>query len=208
MKPAAVALGLLFVTTHGVAQFAAAAETALRAPDRTRLAQPRKPLPAVQLIDTDSRQSGLDALEGRAALVFFGFTNCPNVCPAAMQRMRLVERALGAPDALVSVLISVDGERDTPAVVKAYLEPFGQGFVGYTGPPAVVRDLGAAFSAVFFPGMPTDAAGGYNVEHTSQIYLVDAQGQLAATFYQAPVDDMVAVTRRVIEEKGSDPTDD
>jgi protein SCO1 len=95
----------------------------------------------------------------------------------------------------------VDGERDTPAVMKAFLEPLGPGFLGLTGDPRIVRDIATDFSAVFFKGMPTDAAGGYDVEHTSQVYLVDREGRLRATFYNAPVGDMVAVTRGVLREQ-------
>ena len=200
MKTSLLACGLLLAAGSVLAGTHPAPVLELRAPDRTRLAEPRKPLPDASLTDTNGRDFELTLLEGRTALVFFGFTHCPQVCPAAMQRMRQVEKALESPAELVSVLISVDGDRDTPAVMKAYLEPFGPGFIGLTGPPLQVRDLGAAFSAVFFPGMPTDAQGGYNVEHTSQIYLLDAQGRLAATFYHAPIDDIVAVTRSVIRE--------
>jgi cytochrome oxidase Cu insertion factor (SCO1/SenC/PrrC family) len=65
----------------------------------------------------------------------------------------------------------------------------------------VVRDIAAQFPAVFFKGMPTDSVGGYNVEHTSQVYLVDKGGRLRATFYNAPTDDMIAVTRGVLSEE-------
>ena len=78
-------------------------------------------------------------LRGQVALVFFGFTHCEGVCPATLQVLRQVERALAHEgDGLRTLLISVDGERDTPAVMKAYLEPFGPGFIGITGAPAEV----------------------------------------------------------------------
>ena len=116
-----------------------------------------------------------------------------------MQKLRAVQRALEVDESkFVVALISVDGERDTPEVMKRYLAPFEPGFVGLTGDPKLVRDLAAGFSAVFFKGLPTDAAGGYNVEHTSQAYLVDRSGQLRATFYNAPTEDMVAVTRAIL----------
>ena len=86
--------------------------------------------------------------------------------------------------------------------MQKYLEPFMPGFIGLTGDPRAVRDIAAQFRAVFFKGMPTDSVGGYNVEHTSQIYLVDKAGRLRATFYNAPSDDIIATTRRVMQEAG------
>jgi protein SCO1/2 len=116
-----------------------------------------------------------------------------------MQKLRQVQRTLQVDESrFVVALISVDGDRDTPEVMKHYLAPFEPGFIGLTGDPKVVREIAAGFSAVFFKGMPTDATGGYNVEHTSQAYLVDQAGQVRATFYNAPTDDMVAVARTLL----------
>jgi protein SCO1/2 len=118
-----------------------------------------------------------------------------------MQKLREVQRALsGEEQAVTCVLISVDGDRDTPQAMKAFLEPFGAGFVGLTGKPTEVRKIANTFAAVFFKGMPSDRSGGYNVEHTSQVYLVDGEGRLRATFYDAPAERMVATTRRIARE--------
>jgi protein SCO1/2 len=119
-----------------------------------------------------------------------------------METLRQVTKALAdEPGPLASVLISVDGERDTPAALEAYLAPFQPNFIGVTGPPQVVRDVANDFSAVFFKGMPADTKGGYDVEHTSQVYLVDRDARLRATFYNAPTDAMVALVRQVMHEK-------
>lgn len=140
-------------------------------------------------------------LLGRTSLVFFGFTNCQSVCPPTMTRLRQVARALAGESApFANVLVSVDAERDTPAAMARFLEPFMPGFVGLTGDAAVVRGLAGDFSAVFFKGMPTDTKGGYNVEHTPQVYLVDREGRLRATFYNASVEAMVDAARRVMRD--------
>ena len=154
------------------------------------------------LLDQDGKPFKFSDLHGRTVLVFFGFTNCPNVCPPTLQQLRQIQRQLQQEAPLTTVFVSVDGERDTPAVMQKYLEPFMPGFVGLTGDPRAVRDIAAQFRAVFFKGMPTDSVGGYNVEHTSQVYLVDKAGRLRATFYNAPSDDIIATTRRVMQEAG------
>lgn len=175
------------------------ATVVLTDPARTKYAEALAPIKSFKLTDQDGHPFGPEHLKGRAALVFFGFTNCPNVCPPTMQKLRAVQRALQVDeDRFVVAMISVDGDRDTPDVMKAYLVPFEPGFIGLTGDPKLVRDVAADFSAVFFKGLPTDATGSYNVEHTSQTYLVDQAGQVRATFYNAPADDMIAVTRAML----------
>ena len=169
--------------------------------DRVRLAPEPTPIPPFTLTDHNSRSFTSSDLRGRTTLIFFGFTNCRSVCPPTMEKLRLVARALDdAGHPLASVFISVDGERDTPAVIRKFLEPFTPGFIGLTGPPQSVTPLAGALSAVFFKGMPTDTKGGYDVEHTSQVYLLDRQGRLRATFYNAPVDAMVATARDVMHD--------
>lgn len=169
--------------------------------DRVRLAPQPTPIPEFTLTDQNSRPFAAADLRGRTTLIFFGFTNCRSVCPPTMEKLRLVARALqDEKQPLASVFISVDGERDTPEVVRKFLEPFTPGFIGLTGPPQSVTPLAGAFSAIFFKGMPTDSKGGYDVEHTSQVYLLDRQGRLRATFYNAPVDAMVATARDVMHD--------
>jgi protein SCO1/2 len=171
----------------------------LQEPERTMVPNAPVALPDFRLMDQDGRAFGLQELRGRISLVFFGFTNCPNVCPPTIQKLRAVQRTLGADESrFVVALISVDGERDTPEVMKRYLGPFEPGFIGLTGEPKLVRDIAAGVPAVFFKGLPTDPAGGYNVEHTSQAYLINKAGEVKATFYNAPIDDIVAVTRAML----------
>lgn len=156
-----------------------------------------------ELTSQDSKAVKFSALRGSTLLVFFGFTNCQSVCPPMMQKLRQVARTQSAEKAaLTTVLISVDGERDTPEAMKAYLEPFQPGFVGLTGDPLAIRDIAARFSAVFFKGMPRDRSGSYDVEHTSQVYVVDDKGQLRVSFYDATVDEMNAAIRQVLASVG------
>ena len=107
----------------------------------------------------------------------------------------------GALRAVRVVLISVDGERDTPAVMKQYLASFSPAFIGLTGNPRVVTDIAARFSAVAFKEQP-DKTGNYQFFHSSQVFLVDKAGRLRASFSDASLENMVTVTRLVLDEKG------
>jgi len=170
--------------------------------DRVKLAQSPTKVPDFSLRDQDASAVAFSDLRGQTVLVFFGFTHCRSVCPPMMQKLRQVRRSLDADNVPITIVfISVDGERDTPAVMKDYLAPFAPGFIGLTGEPRAVRDIAATFPAVFFKGMPTDTEGGYDVEHTSQVYVVDKKGRLRATFYNASADAMAAATRRIMQQE-------
>lgn len=166
---------------------------------RVQIAAEPTSLADFELTGADGRPFRFSSLRGVDALVFFGFTNCPSICPTALLEMKLASEALeksGQP-APKAVFVSVDGERDTPEVVKKYLEGFPPNFVGLTGDPISVRKIAAGFKAVFFKGLPYDNAGNYQVEHTSFIYLVDAEGRLRATFVDASVESVAAVVRQM-----------
>jgi protein SCO1 len=170
------------------------------APERTLLAQPPRAITDIQLTDQDNKPRRLSDLRGTPLLVFFGFSHCPAICPAALQQLRQLERQHGTElGGTRIVIISVDGERDTPAVMRDWLKPVSAHFVGLTGAPARVRDLASSFSAAFYK-TPGKTADQYLVEHNSQIFLVDAQGRLRATFFNAPVPAMLQVTRAVATE--------
>ena len=152
------------------------------------------------LTNQDGQPIRFKEFRGSVALVFFGFTHCPNICPTAMFTMKSladsIEKAGQKPPAVV--LVSIDGERDTPEVLKDHLAGYPQCFVGLTGDPKAVRQIAADFKAVFFKGLPYDESGHYQVEHTPMIYLVDGEGRLRATFLDASVDAMAATLRRLM----------
>jgi protein SCO1/2 len=169
------------------------------AQDRIRIAAEPVAIPDFTLTDHEGRPASFGSLRGREALVFFGFTHCPSVCPAAMFRLRLLTESFedaGEPAPAV-VFISVDGERDTADVLKRYLAAYPASFIGLTGDPKQVRRIAAQFNAVFFKGLPSDGSGDYLVEHTSQVYLVDELGRLRATFIDAPVEAMASSARQL-----------
>ena len=99
------------------------------------------------------------------------------------------------------VMISVDGERDTPAAMKSYLEPLSRDFIGLTGDPKATANIAAGFAAVFFKE-PAGKDGSYNVMHSTQVFAVDKAGRLRASFAGASVEDMAKVTLLLLEEPG------
>lgn len=170
--------------------------------DRVRIAQTPRQLDDFQLTDQTGEAFRFTRLHGEAALVFFGFTHCPSICPATVFKLKVLTESLrdGGGRVPTVVMISVDGDRDTPAVMKGYLVPLSEKFIGLTGDPMVVRKIAAGFSAVFFKGLPGDNSDNYLVEHTSQVYLIDAQGRLRATFFDASVEEMSQTTRAIVEK--------
>ena len=171
--------------------------------DRVQAVAAPEVLADFTLTDQDGHAFKFSSLRGKDTLVFFGFTHCSSVCPAAMFKLKLLTESLrkeGRPVPTV-VLVSVDGERDTPEVMKEYVGKFSDKFIGLTGNPKAVRNIAAEFKAVFFKGLPSDNSGNYVVEHSSQIYLVDAQGRLRTTFYDAPVEAMAQAMRGIDEHE-------
>lgn len=196
LRIAAVLAGLL------AGPLALAATPPVSPTDRMVLAKPPKVIKDFQLTDQDGKPFAFSQLKGQPALLFFGFTHCPDACPRSLGQM-LAVRQSGDPAMrdVRYVMISNDGERDTPAVMKKYLASISPDFIGLTGPPKQVQAIANQFSAVFFKGFARDPSGNYLVEHTTNIYLLDRQGRLRATFFNSPVDAMVKNTVAVAREK-------
>jgi protein SCO1/2 len=176
---------------------AAAAAAAAPAPERTLMSEPPRAIADFQLTDQSGKAVRLADLRGTPLLVFFGFTHCSSVCPTALHQLRQLEREHRAELGKTRiVIISVDGERDTPQAMSSWLKPLSANFIGLTGAPARVQNIAANFSAAFFK-QPATAPGEYQVDHNSQIFLLDAAGRLRATFFNAPLATMAEVTRSV-----------
>ena len=120
-------------------------------------------------------------LKGRPFLVFFGFTHCPDVCPTALFEVSEIMRALG-PDAdrTRALFITVDPERDTPDVMKDYLSSFDKHLAGLTGDAAAIAAVAKAYR-VYFKKVPLEQ-GGYTMDHTAIVYLMDKEGRFVAPF--------------------------
>lgn len=151
-------------------------------------------LPEFALLDQDGSPVDRTVFEGQWDLVFFGFTHCPDICPATMTVLGQAKRALEAQqgrDPLPRVvLVSVDPERDTPEAMARYIGYFGDGNLGLTGELDEIRKLTGALGIFFQKAGPDD--GNYGVDHSTVVLVIDPRGRLKALF-SAPqrVDDLV-----------------
>jgi protein SCO1/2 len=143
------------------------------------------------LIDQNGKAFTDADLKGKWQLVFFGYTHCPDVCPTALNDLSLALDQLGAKEKEVGIVfISVDPERDTPAVLKSYVESFGGPIEALTGPPAAVAKAAQNYR-VFYAKHPR-ADGGYDMDHSALIYIMDPQGRFTATFTPDDTPDTMA----------------
>jgi protein SCO1/2 len=156
-------------------------------------------------------------LRGRAVVLFFGYTHCPDVCPTTLADFTQVKKLLGAEaDRVAFVFVTVDGRRDTPVVLKEYLNHFDPGFIGLTGDETTLRSMAAEYGAYF--SIPADQQKGdsdkdhheegidsdnYFVQHTSPAYLIDPKGFLRVVYFNGTTPEIIAQGIRQILQDAS-----
>ncbi len=157
--------------------------------------------PPIELTDQDDRPFSLASLRGSPAFVFFGYTHCPDVCPATVGT---IGKAMAASDlGARAVFVTVDPQRDTATWLKEYVTYLPAGFVALTGTEDRIRATADAWG-VRYARVETGVANGYSMAHTADVYLVDAAGSLRATFpFGTEADTMAAVLRTVVAESPS-----
>lgn len=135
-----------------------------------------------QLTDQNGKQISDADLKGKPFLVFFGYTHCPDVCPTTLFDISEVMRALG-PDAdrTAALFVSVDPDRDTPAVLKDYLSSFDPHVRGATGNQSELDKIEKAYR-VYAKKVPTGKDGDYSMDHSAIVYLMDKEGRFVAPF--------------------------
>ncbi|MBC5785287.1 SCO family protein [Ramlibacter sp. USB13] len=130
------------------------------------------------LPDADGKLRTLKDFQGKAVVVFFGYTQCPDVCPTTMQEIAEAKKLLGADGGKVQgVFITVDPERDTPELLKAYVANFGPDMVALRGNAAQTAAVAKDFK-VYYKRVEGKAPGSYFMEHTAASYVYDPQGKL------------------------------
>lgn len=129
-----------------------------------------------RLNDPDGRERTLSDFYGRAVLLFFGFTLCPDVCPTALTRAVQIRKRLGADGRRLQVVfVTLDPERDTPQVLRAYTQAFDPSFIGLSGSEQRIAETAKAFRVVYAK-VPTGST--YTIDHSALSYVYDARGRL------------------------------
>ncbi|NRF66776.1 SCO family protein [Aquincola sp. S2] len=130
------------------------------------------------LSDPNGQPRTLADFKGKVTVVFFGYTQCPDVCPTTMAELAEVKRALGADGAKVQgIFVTIDPERDSPELLKAYVGNFGPDFVGLRGTPDQLKATAKEFK-VFYAKVPGKTEGSYTMDHTAGSYVFDTQGRV------------------------------
>ena len=148
------------------------------------------------LTDQSSKQVTDKDFRGRYMLVFFGFTECPDICPAGLQLITATLGKLGAKaDKIAPVFISIDPERDTPEKLAGYVKNFDSRFVGLSGTPDQVASVAKAYR-VFYEKTANEAQpAAYGMNHTSIIYLMGPDGEYVTHF--TPTTDVDAMAEKL-----------
>lgn len=131
-----------------------------------------------QLPDTDGKVRRLQDFKGKAVVVFFGYTQCPDVCPTTMADIAQAKKLLGADGAKVQgIFITIDPERDTPELLKAYVANFGPDFVALRGTPEQTAAVAKDFK-VYYKKVEGKTPGSYTMDHSAASFVYDPQGRL------------------------------
>ena len=132
----------------------------------------------LSLTDAEGRTRSLADFNGKYVVVFFGYTQCPDVCPGTLAELAQVKKALGPDgDKVQGVFITVDPERDTPQVLKGYVTSFDPGFVALRGTPEQTAAIAKDFK-VYYAKVPGKTEGSYSMDHTAGSYVFDTKGQV------------------------------
>jgi len=140
-------------------------------------------LPEFSLLDQYGNPVGREVFEGQWDLVFFGYTHCPDICPLTMQTLASARRRLAesGQDPLPRIVfVSVDPERDTPDLMRQYVDYFGDGNLGITGEPDEIRKLAGGLGIYYEKTAVVDDT--YTVDHSAIVIVVNPRGEFHALF--------------------------
>jgi len=171
----AIVLAMLY---HSVTRVPVLTEDQLRQMGVFILPRPREIAP-FELTTHAGLPFNVESLEGHWSFIFFGFTNCPDICPTSMSVMGVAEREITADgtdaDApFQGILVTVDPERDDAETLGRYVEAFSPRFLGVRGDRAATAGLATQLNVAF--AQVPDGAGGYQVDHTANIVIINPRG--------------------------------
>lgn len=152
--------------------------------ERAVLFQEPRPLPEAALTRAGGARFGTASLAGHWTFLFFGFVNCPDICPATLATLATVEKSLAdlpPAERPAVAFVSVDPARDTPEILARYVAHFDPAFEGVTGSAAAIETWARSLGVAVVIGPPA-ADGSYSVDHSAAIFLVDPESRVAALF--------------------------
>ncbi len=155
----------------------------------------------LSLPDADGKPRTLADFKGKVSVVFFGYTQCPDVCPTTMAELAQIKKAMGADgDKVQGVFVTIDPARDTPELLRAYLASFDPSFVALRGSDEQTKATAREFK-VFYAKVPGKTEGSYTMDHTAGSYLIDPKGQLRLFVrYGTPPEAVAADLKRLVNE--------
>ncbi|MEO7160704.1 MAG: SCO family protein [Polaromonas sp.] len=130
------------------------------------------------LTDHNGQLRTLKDFAGKVVVVFFGFTQCPDVCPSALAELAQVKQLLGTnADKLQAIFITLDPERDTPELLKAYMANFDPGFLALRPTPEQLPQVGRDFK-IYYKKVEGKTPGSYTMDHSAGSYVFDTKGRI------------------------------
>lgn len=155
---------------------------------------PAPKAPEIKLLDQYGRPFSLDPQSGKVALIYFGYTNCPDNCPLTMAKLKLVSADLKSQSTdIVVIMVTTDPGRDTPEKLKSYLENFNPSFLGLSGSFAEVGKVWKDYGVSVLDGGET---------HSDRVYVIDREGNLRLTFpFEMSPDDIAKDVKALLDEK-------
>ncbi|MGE5224104.1 MAG: SCO family protein [Omnitrophica WOR_2 bacterium] len=158
--------------------------------------------PDFTLTDQNGQPFHLAEQQRKVVLLFYGFTNCPDICPLTMGNFKQVKEALGKDASRVDfVFITVDPARDSLAVVRQFINKFDPGFIGLTGTARQLHPVMSAYGVYYAQDTPGSSTTDL-IAHSDQVYVIDPSGKLRMTYsYGVSIEDMVNDIRHLLQGK-------
>ena len=155
------------------------------------------------LTDHNGQRFELSSLRGKAVLIFFGYTSCPDVCPTTLSKLSEVYKRMGDDSKRIKTLyITVDPGRDTPAILKDDLSNFEVDALGLTGTKAEIDKVVALYGAEYEIIPTPQSAAKYTVAHTATLYALDTTGRTRLEFpYDAKIEEIVAGLKAILASR-------
>ena len=153
------------------------------------------------LTDQFGKERSIKDFAGKVVVVFFGYTQCPDVCPTSMSELAEVKRSLGADgDKLQGIFVTVDPERDTPEMLKAYMASFDPSFIALRGTPEQLVAVAKDFK-IYFKRVDGQTPTSYTMDHSAGSYVYDTKGRLRVYHrYGAGAQSLAADVRALFDE--------